>query len=148
MILLDAAFSQLKGSTQAYVAASYPITQAGYAFLYVSNEQPTLTDVYFDDVKMTHTSKIIPYNEYYPFGMQSSESYTKANSTNNFLYDQGGELNAIDKLSIGYFGVGFTIQGANGGLDSISFGVDSGVGLGVLFSGSLSFNSEVSYVFK
>jgi RHS repeat-associated protein len=91
--LLDAAFSQLKGSTQAYVAASYPVTQAGYAFLYVSNEQPTLTDVYFDDVKMTHTSKIIQYNEYYPFGMQSAESYTKANSTNNFLYDQGGELN-------------------------------------------------------
>jgi RHS repeat-associated protein len=59
----------------------------------VSNEQPTLTDVYFDDVKMTHTSKIIQYNEYYPFGMQSAESYTKANSTNNFLYDQGGELN-------------------------------------------------------
>jgi RHS repeat-associated protein len=61
--------------------------------LYVSNEQPTLTDVYFDDVKMTHTSKIIQYNEYYPFGMQSAESYTKANSTNNFLYDQSGELN-------------------------------------------------------
>jgi RHS repeat-associated protein len=75
------------------VAASYPVTQAGYAFLYVSNEQPTLTDVYFDDVKMTHTSKIIQYNEYYPFGMQSAESYTKANSANNFLYDQGGELN-------------------------------------------------------
>jgi RHS repeat-associated protein len=64
------------------------------------HEQPTLTDVYGacpaeggDDVKMTHTSKIIQYNEYYPFGMQSAESYTKANSTNNFLYDQGGELN-------------------------------------------------------
>jgi RHS repeat-associated protein len=49
----------------------------------------------FDDVVMTHTkSNVIQYNEYYPFGMNTANSWTRENTTgNNFLYNAGSELN-------------------------------------------------------
>jgi RHS repeat-associated protein len=63
--------------------------------MYVSNENATLVDVYFDDVVMTYTkSNIVQYNEYYPFGLQTQNSWTRENVTgNNFLYNGGSELN-------------------------------------------------------
>jgi len=91
---LDVAYAQLKGTSLYYMTASYTVKEAGYAYFYVSNEQATQTDVYFDDVKMTYTpTNIIQYNEYYPFGLQTSSSWTRDNSSNNFLYDAGNELN-------------------------------------------------------
>lgn len=44
---------------------------------------------------MTYTkSNIIQYNEYYPFGLQTANSWTRENQTgNNFLYNGGTELN-------------------------------------------------------
>jgi len=91
---LDVAYAQLKGSSLYYMTASYTVKEAGYAYLYVSNEQATQTDVYFDDVKMTYTpTNIIQYNEYYPYGLQTSTSWTRNNSSNNFLYNDGSELN-------------------------------------------------------
>jgi RHS repeat-associated protein len=51
--------------------------------------------VYFDDFKVTQTkSNVIQYNEYYPFGLQTSTSWTRDNSKNDFLYNAGSELNA------------------------------------------------------
>jgi RHS repeat-associated protein len=44
---------------------------------------------------VTHTkSNIIQYNEYYPFGLQASTSWTRENNSNNFLYNEGNELNS------------------------------------------------------
>ena len=44
-----------------------------YVYIYLSNENPTLADVYFDDVKITHTkTPVLQYNEYYPFGLQTA----------------------------------------------------------------------------
>ncbi|MBL7874428.1 MAG: hypothetical protein JNL53_02115, partial [Cyclobacteriaceae bacterium] len=61
----------------------------------MSNENATLVDVYFDDILMTHTkSNVIQYNEYYPFGMLTANSWTRENTTgNNFLGNGGTELN-------------------------------------------------------
>ena len=43
---------------------------------------------------MTHTkTNIIQSNEYYPFGLQTSRSWTRENNKNNFLYNEGSELN-------------------------------------------------------
>ena len=43
---------------------------------------------------MTYTkSNIVQYNEYYPFGLQTSNSWTRENASNNFLYNGGSELN-------------------------------------------------------
>ena len=49
----------------------------------------------FDNVVMTHTKRnVIQYNEYYPFGMNTANSWTRENTTgNNFLYNVGSELN-------------------------------------------------------
>ena len=56
--------------------------------------------VYFDDVVMTHTkSNIIQYNEYYPFGRQTTGSWTRENVLgNNFLANSGTELNPTSAL--------------------------------------------------
>jgi hypothetical protein len=59
-------------------------------FVYVSNDNATQVEVYFDDVSVTHTpTNIIQYNEYYPFGLQANTSWTRENTTDNqFLYLQ------------------------------------------------------------
>jgi RHS repeat-associated protein len=44
-------------------------------------------------VTITPTN-VIQSNEYYPFGLQTASSWTRDNTTNNFLYDAGNELNA------------------------------------------------------
>ena len=76
------------------ILAEYTVKHEGYVFMYVSNENPTLVDVYFDDVVMTYTpTNVLQYNEYYPFGLQTSNSWTRENSSNDFLYNGGSELN-------------------------------------------------------
>ena len=73
----------------------YVVKEEGYIFAYVSNEIETAVEVYFDDVVITHTkSNVIQYNEYYPFGLQTSSSWTRDNTLdNNYLYNAGSELN-------------------------------------------------------
>jgi len=68
--------------------------------MYVSNENATLVDVYFDDVKVTHTkSNVIQANEYYPYGLQTANSWTRESTTgNNFLYNGGTELNQTTQV--------------------------------------------------
>jgi len=91
---LDFASTQVDGSG-AQISASYTVKEAGYAYLYISNENATQIDIYFDDVTMSYTpSNILQYNEYYPFGLQvSAKSWTRDSTTNNFLFDGGNEFN-------------------------------------------------------
>jgi RHS repeat-associated protein len=51
--------------------------------------------VYFDDFKITHTkTNVVQYNEYYPFGLTTANSWTRENTTGNqFLYNGGTEFN-------------------------------------------------------
>ena len=83
-----------------YLSREYAIKEAGYVYMYISNENPTQVDVYFDDVTMTYTpSNVIQSNEYYPFGMQTANSWTRENTTgNNFLGNGGTELNTTSNL--------------------------------------------------
>jgi RHS repeat-associated protein len=70
------------------------IKEAGYMYVYLSYEGQGVNWVYFDDFKITHTkTNVVQYNEYYPFGLQAGTSWTRDNSTNNFLYNEGSELN-------------------------------------------------------
>jgi RHS repeat-associated protein len=63
--------------------------------MYVSNENPTLVDVYFDDVVMTHTkSNVIQYNACLPEPKRRQEYYPG----NNFLGNGGTELNTTSNL--------------------------------------------------
>ncbi len=82
------------------MSQTYTVKEAGYAYLYVSNEQTSQTDVYFDDVTMTYTpTNVLQYNEYYPFGLQTANSWTRENTPgNNYLANGGTELNTTSSL--------------------------------------------------
>lgn len=71
------------------------INEPGYVYLYLSNENETPVDVFFDDWKITLAkSPLIQANTYYPFGMDIPElGYQREGSKkNNFLYNGRSEL--------------------------------------------------------
>ena len=82
------------------VGRSYTVREAGYAYLYISNEQVMQTDVYFDDVKFTYTpTNVLQYTEFYSHGAPNAQSWTRENTTaNNFLGNGGTELNPTTSL--------------------------------------------------
>jgi len=70
------------------------VEEPGYLYVYLSYDGDSDNWVYFDDLKITHTpSNVVQYNDYYPFGLQTSSSWTRENSGNNYLYNGGSELN-------------------------------------------------------
>ena len=82
-----------------YMMQEVTVKEEGFAYVYVSNESPTLVEFYVDDVVVTQTpSNVIQYNEYYPFGLQTANSWTRDNSSNNFLANGGTELNTTTGL--------------------------------------------------
>ena len=74
--------------------ATINVKEAGYLFVYLSYDNSSNNWVYFDDFKITHTpTNVIQYNEYYPFGLQTSNSWTREGNVNDYLYNAGSELN-------------------------------------------------------
>ncbi len=54
-------------------ASDLTITQPGYVYIYLSNEETTPVEVYFDDLKVTQIkSMVVQEEEYYPFGLTST----------------------------------------------------------------------------
>ncbi|HTH56911.1 MAG TPA: DUF6443 domain-containing protein [Cyclobacteriaceae bacterium] len=90
IILFDKDYNLLDVTYQAVqsngiMSASYPVKQAGYAYLYISNEHPYLMNVYFDDVQMSLTpSPVVQQEDFYPFGL-SFNKYIRENSVPNTL---------------------------------------------------------------
>jgi RHS repeat-associated protein len=68
--------------------------------VYLSYENQSNNWVYFDDFKVTHTKgRVIQYNEYYPFGLPTANSWTREDATvNNFLANGGTEWNATSNF--------------------------------------------------
>ncbi len=68
------------------------ITEAGYVYIWLSNENETPVEVYFDDFKVTQTkSPVVATNDYYPFGL-TFNSYSRENSIKNrYLFNGGSE---------------------------------------------------------
>lgn len=102
--LLDAAWEQIDGGEQVgatpkavhdYMSREVTVKEAGFAYVFISHENPTLVEFYVDDVVITHTpTNVIKYNEYYPFGLQTSTSWTRENTKdNNYLYNAANEIN-------------------------------------------------------
>ncbi|HTF22203.1 MAG TPA: putative Ig domain-containing protein [Chryseolinea sp.] len=74
------------------------IAEPGYIYIYLSNENETPVEVYFDDFKATHEKgAIVSTNEYYPFGL-TFNSYQRENSVGNRFKFQGQEH--IDDLNL------------------------------------------------
>jgi RHS repeat-associated protein len=74
-------------------------------YLWLSNENDTPVEVYFDDFKVTHTkSPVVQSDEYYPFGL-TFNSYQRENATpNQYLYN-GKEIQ--DELDLNTHDFGF-----------------------------------------
>jgi RHS repeat-associated protein len=115
--LVDLAYDQISVSARQEVgdATKRPhdrlyrelvVSQPGYAYIYVSNESPTLVEVYFDDLTLTHRkSPVVRWDDYYPFGM-GINSISYQNSTlqkNDFLYN-GKERQ--EELGVGWLDYG------------------------------------------
>ncbi|HEY8933822.1 MAG TPA: DUF6443 domain-containing protein [Cyclobacteriaceae bacterium] len=75
------------------------IKEPGYVYVYLSYDDDSNNWVYFDDFKVTYTpTNVIQYNEYYPFGLQTTNSWTRDNNNNNMLYNAGSELNTTSGI--------------------------------------------------
>ncbi|NOS91933.1 MAG: hypothetical protein HOP30_08425 [Cyclobacteriaceae bacterium] len=66
------------------------ITEAGYVYIWLSNENTTPVEVYFDDFKVTQTkSPVVATNDYYPFGLTFNKFLRENSLENRYLYNQG-----------------------------------------------------------
>ena len=84
-----------------------PVEQAGFIYIYLSNESNTSHDVYFDDLRITHTkSKVLQEDHYYPFGANISALSSTAPLSEPNKFKFGG------KEQEGYFNVDWTDFGA------------------------------------
>lgn len=73
---------------------SKTIEKNGYIYVYVSNESNNSFDVYFDDLRITHTKgKVIQEDHYYPFGLNISALSSRAplSKPNKYNTFQGQE---------------------------------------------------------
>ena len=67
----------------------------GYLYIYLSYENESNNYVYFDDLKINYQkSQIVQSNNYYAFGLQTKDSWTRMDTKpNQYLYNAGSELN-------------------------------------------------------
>jgi RHS repeat-associated protein len=108
-VLQDFGFDQIDGSANQSVehdrlSLHVRVRQKGYLYIYLSNENPTLVDVFFDDLKIVHHTGIEQSNDYYAYGQViSSLSFDKNGLKNKYLYN-GKELQ--DELDLGWYDYG------------------------------------------
>ena len=105
--VLDQGFQRITTNSREYgqngahdsLMISIKIKETGYVYLYLSNENETPVEVYFDDFNVEHTkSPVVQADEYYPFGL-TFNSYSKENSLRNrYLYNNGAER--LDELDL------------------------------------------------
>src|SRR5690606_6834647 len=68
------------------------ISEPGYVYIYLSNEETTSVEVYFDDFNVEHIkSPIVQQDDYYPFGL-TFNSYKRENSVDQRYLYNGNEI--------------------------------------------------------
>ncbi|GHN02378.1 hypothetical protein WSM22_38670 [Cytophagales bacterium WSM2-2] len=84
--------------------AQVVVKQPGYMYIYLSNEETTPVEVYFDDFKVTQVkSPVVQQEDFYPFGL-SFNSYQRENSLFNKFQYNGKELQ--NDLSVNWYDYG------------------------------------------
>lgn len=75
-----------------HLSVSITIDEPGFVYVYLSNENSTPIDVFFDDfeVKQKHT-RIVSKDDYYPFGLTFNSYQRTVSTAQNFKYN-GKEL--------------------------------------------------------
>jgi RHS repeat-associated protein len=77
------------------------ITEAGYLYVYLSNENETPVEVFFDDFTVEHIkSPVVQADNYYAFGL-AFNSYSRENSVSNKHLYNGFEIQ--DELDLGWY---------------------------------------------
>ena len=80
------------------------VKDAGYMYIYISNENDTPVDVYFDDFKVEQIkTPVVQSQEYYPFGL-TYNSYVREGSTLNRYQYNGKELQEALSLNWNDYG--------------------------------------------
>jgi RHS repeat-associated protein len=86
------------------VSVTAKAPEAGYAYVFISNEHPTYADVYFDDVSISYTpSPIVSVSDYYAFGLQYNNMDRATTFEQRFNYN-GKELQ--DELAVNWYDYG------------------------------------------
>jgi RHS repeat-associated protein len=113
--LVDFGFDQVSATAQQvgatpvvphdYLSLHVKVQQAGYLYVYLSNEQAVQTNVYFDDLKITYNTRVEQVNSYYAFGLaQNSNSFNRQGSVAQPLNYNGKELQ--DEMNLGWLDYG------------------------------------------
>jgi RHS repeat-associated protein len=80
------------GKAHEKLYAEVVVKQPGYMYIYLSNEETTPVDVFFDDFKVTQVkSPVVQMEDFYPFGL-SFNQYQRENSLQNKYLFNGKEL--------------------------------------------------------
>jgi RHS repeat-associated protein len=87
------------------LSGTLSITEAGYVYVFISNEEGTSAyEVYFDDFKVTQVkSPVIASNDYYPFGLTFNSASRENSVKQDYLYS-GKEQQ--DELNLGWIDFG------------------------------------------
>jgi len=86
--------------THEYLSLHVKVQKKGYLYIYLSNEQPTMTNVYFDDLRITHHTGVEQVNDYYPFGL-TFNSFSRESSVASQHKYNGKELQ--QSLDVGWY---------------------------------------------
>jgi len=80
-----------------HLSKQMTITQPGYVYIFVSNEDPNLTDIYFDDLTINHKrSPVVAGSDFYPFGMpMENRSITRE----SYRYGYQGQYSEMDSVT-------------------------------------------------
>jgi RHS repeat-associated protein len=72
------------------------ITQPGYVYIYLSNENSTPVEVYFDDLTITQIkSPVVETTDYYPFGLVAQNFQRESEVPQNFKYNGKEQINDL-----------------------------------------------------
>jgi|JI10StandDraft_1071094.scaffolds.fasta_scaffold00858_15 RHS repeat-associated protein len=99
------------------------VKQQGYLYIYLSNENPTMSNVYFDDFVIKRSTAVEQVANYYAFGLaQNSNGFERQGGVKNPLLYNGKELQ--DELNLGWLDYGARMYmpeiGTWGGIDPLA----------------------------
>jgi RHS repeat-associated protein len=97
------------------------VQKKGYLYVFISNENPVMQNVYFDDLKIVRHTYVESVNDYYAFGLQFN-TYQRGSSVKQNLLYNGKEMQ--DELSLGWLDYGARMYmsdiGRWGGIDPLA----------------------------
>jgi RHS repeat-associated protein len=102
--ITEAALEDGMGGAHERLVLEYTVKEAGYVYVYLSNDGEEVREVYFDDFKVEHIkSPVISSQDYYPFGLTFNAYQRESSVPNQFQYN-GKEIQ--NELGLGWLDYG------------------------------------------